>query len=70
MKQSGQMLAEGETTMTLPPDSGSRVKEIAVTPTSGKPVTIEYRIENKAGKTVGKNRREEPVAAAGEGKHR
>jgi len=61
VKQSGQRLAEGETVMTLPPDSGNKIKEINVTPTRSKPVTIEYRIEDKAGKTVGKNRREEPV---------
>ena len=61
VKQSGQRLAEGETVMTLPPDSGNKIKEINVTPTRGEPVTIEYRIEDKAGKTVGKNRREEPV---------
>ncbi len=61
VKQSGQRLAEGETIMTLPPDSGTRVKEITVTPTSGERVTIEYRIQNKARETVGENRREEPV---------
>lgn len=61
IKQGGELLAEGEMTLTLPPDSGSRVKEIAVTPGSTERVTIEYRIENKAGKTVGKNRLEERV---------
>lgn len=61
IKQGGELLAEGDMTLTLPPDSGSRVKEIAVTPGSTERVTIEYRIENKAGKTVGKNRLEETV---------
>lgn len=68
VKQSGQRLAEGKMVMTLPPDSGNRVKDITVTPSSREPVTIEYRIENKAGKTVGKNRREEPVVASSAGK--
>lgn len=68
VKQSGKRLAEGETIMTLPPDSGTRVKEITVTPTSVERVTIEYRIENNARETVGKNRREESVEASPAGK--
>ncbi len=68
VKQSGKRLAEGETFMTLPPDSGTRVKEITVTPTSVERVTIEYRIENNARETVGKNRREESVEASSAGK--
>jgi len=61
VKQNGKLLAKGETTMTLPADSGNRVKEITVTPAGSGRVAIEYRIQDKAGKTVGKNLREESV---------
>ncbi|EEK7630304.1 glycoside hydrolase family 2 [Salmonella enterica subsp. enterica serovar Newport] len=55
VKQNGRTLAKGDITRTLPPDSGFQVKEITVTPTTRHKVTIEYRIENEAGKTVGYN---------------
>lgn len=59
--QNGQPLAKGDTTLTLPPDSGNRIKEITVTPTSTQNVTVEYRIENNAGKTLGFNLHQEKV---------
>ncbi|HGH5978132.1 TPA: glycoside hydrolase family 2 [Kluyvera georgiana] len=61
VKQNGRTLAKGDITRTLPPDSGSQVKEITVTPTTRHKVTIEYRIENDAGKAVGYNVRHENV---------
>lgn len=57
VKQNGRVLDKGETTLTLPPDSGQQVKALTVTPPSKHNLLIEYRIENKAGKTVGKNQR-------------
>ncbi|HBI5634248.1 TPA: glycoside hydrolase family 2 [Salmonella enterica subsp. enterica serovar Welikade] len=61
VKQNGRTLAKGDITRTLPPDSGFQVKEITVTPTTRHKVTIEYRIENDAGKTMGYNVRHENV---------
>lgn len=63
VKQNGRALAKGNMTLTLPPDSGKKVKEIAVTPTSQHKVTIEYRIEHQSGALAGLNVREENVAA-------
>lgn len=63
VKQNGRTLAKGDITRTLPPDSGFQVKEITVTPTTKHKVTIEYRIENDAGKTMGYNVRYENVEA-------
>lgn len=68
VKQNGRVLAKGDTTLTLPPDSGNNIEEITVTPASTHKVTIEYRIENKKGETVGKNVREERVEAAAQSK--
>lgn len=61
VKQNGRTLAKGDITRTLPPDSGFQVKEITVTPITRHKVTIEYRIENDAGKSVGYNVRHENV---------
>lgn len=43
------------------PDSGSRIKDITVTPTTRHNVTIEYEISDRAGNTVGSNQRNERV---------
>ena len=64
VKQNGQILSRGRSTHTLPPDSGEMINEVTVTPPSDHKVVIDYRIENKAGKTVGKNQREEAVESA------
>ena len=61
VKQHGRVLAKGNTTLTLPPDSGSRIKDITVTPTTRHNVTIEYEISDRAGNTVGSNQRNERV---------
>ncbi|WP_058914245.1 glycoside hydrolase family 2 protein [Entomohabitans teleogrylli] len=61
VKQNGRTLAKGNITRTLPADSGCRVKEITITPITRHTVTIEYRIENDAGKAVGYNVRHESV---------
>lgn len=61
VKQNGRVLAKGNTSLTLPPDSGSRIKDITVTPTTRHNVTIEYEISDRAGNTVGSNQRNERV---------
>ncbi len=68
VRQNGQMLAQGETSLTLPPDAGQMVRELTVTPAGPQPVTIVYRIDNRRGKHVGANQHTEPVAAAQAGR--
>lgn len=64
VRQNGQMLAQGETTRTLPPDAGQMIRELTVTPAGPQPVTVDYRIDNRRGTRVGANQHTEPVAAA------
>ena len=64
IRQNGQMLAQGETTLTLPPDAGQMIRELTVTPAGPQPVTVDYRIDNRRGTRVGANQHTEPVAAA------
>lgn len=59
--QNGRVLSKGSITQTLPPDSGQVVKQLSVKPVTRHDVIIDYRIESKAGKTVGKNQRTERV---------
>lgn len=68
VRQNGQMLAQGEISLTLPPDAGQMVRELTVTPAGPQPVTIVYRIDNRRGKHVGANQHTEPVAAAQAGR--
>ncbi len=37
VRQNGQMLAQGETSLTLPPDAGQMVRELTVTPPARSP---------------------------------
>lgn len=55
VKQNKRVLDKGETTLTIPADSGQKVQEVTVTPADKQDVEINYWIEDRHGKKVGEN---------------
>jgi len=55
VKQDRRVLDKGETTLTIPADSGQKVQDVTVTPAGKQDVEINYWIEDRQGKKVGEN---------------